>query len=734
MATYTESAERLVIAHEGMHIVFVQTPQGWRQTTCNTDDAPRGLVATTPQPPFQLSVLGKAWGFGQAMTSSYTNLPMEMALSDWSGDEASARFSYRHAELGLVVHVDYAFAPGAPVVRATATAVNEGDAPLVLAHLSSLCLSGVATDGLLPWNDPHKIRVHYGLQTWEGEGQWRAADLETLGVYPASMHQESTAFQVRSIGSYSTAKYIPMTVLEDLETRKTWFLQVETSSSWHYEVAPRGVHGRDLGALQLHAGGASERHIGWTKTLQPGAAFTTVPAAAGCCAGDFTDAVHALTRYRRAVLRLDPAWDGPCPVFYNDYMNGLWADPSEERSLPVIDAAAEAGVEGFCIDAGWFTPRGGSWGNGLGMWELSPDRFGARGLQGILDDIRERGMIPGLWLEFEVCGEDTPIAKEKPDAWFLCRHGRRANGGPRLFLNLCNPEVRAHLHGVIDRLVAMGVGFFKNDHNECTQLGDDTAGDSAADGLIDYTRALYSFADEVRARHPRLILENCGSGGMRQDNGIGSHFHLHSFSDQEIPYLCPSILTGQLAFILPEQLGIWATPTPLYFLDMHEPDTVRSEAYRAARADGEETIFTCVNGLCGNFYLSGRIDASDEVNRALVHEAVAVYKEERAHLHAAFPFWPLGFSRIGDASAWAAVGLANEANDRILLAVWRREGADDTVTLPLRGWAGRAARAELRYPGGEAYAVPFQYNADAGSLTVTLPKTNQARYFVIRAE
>ena len=154
----------------------------------------------------------------------------------------------------------------------------------------------------------------------------------------------------------------------------------------------------------------------------------------------------------------------------------------------------------------------------------------------------------------------------------------------------------------------------------------------------------------------------------------------------------------------------------------------------AARADGEETIFTCVNGLCGNFYLSGRIDASDEVNRALVHEAVAVYKEERTHLHAAFPYWPLGFSRIGDASAWAAVGLANEANDRVLLAVWRREGADDTVTLPLRGWAGRAAQAELRYPGGEPYAVPFQYNAEAGSLTVTLPKTNQARYFVIRAE
>jgi alpha-galactosidase len=160
---------------------------------------------------------------------------------------------------------------------------------------------------------------------------------------------------------------------------------------------------------------------------------------------------------------------------------------------------------------------------------------------------------------------------------------------------------------------------------------------------------------------------------------------------------------------------------------------VHSEAYKAARVDGEETIFTCVNGLCGNLYLSGRLDASDDTNRALTHEAVALYKREREHIHAAYPFWPLGFNRIGDATSWTAVGLADEDNTRVLLAVWRRDSARDTMDLPLRGWAGREARVRVLYPGGEEYAVPFQYHTASGVLAITLPKTTQARYFEVTA-
>lgn len=38
-------------------------------------------------------------------------------------------------------------------------------------------------------------------------------------------------------------------------------------------------------------------------------------------------------------------------VIFNDYMNCLWGHPTAEEEFPLIDAAAEAGCEYFCIDA-----------------------------------------------------------------------------------------------------------------------------------------------------------------------------------------------------------------------------------------------------------------------------------------------------------------------------------------------------------------------------------------------
>ena len=35
-------------------------------------------------------------------------------------------------------------------------------------------------------------------------------------------------------------------------------------------------------------------------------------------------------------------------------MNCLWADPTTEKELPLIDATAKAGCEYFVIDAGFF--------------------------------------------------------------------------------------------------------------------------------------------------------------------------------------------------------------------------------------------------------------------------------------------------------------------------------------------------------------------------------------------
>jgi alpha-galactosidase len=249
-----------------------------------------------------------------------------------------------------------------------------------------------------------------------------------------------------------------------------------------------------------------------------------------------------------------------------------------------------------------------------------------------------------------------------------------------------------------------------------------------AEGLVEHVRAFYRFIDEVRARHPKLILENCGSGGMREDPGILSHFHLQSTSDQEGYTRNPSIINGSLANVIPEQAGIWVYPNPHLFPENQAGREVfRSPERRAALADGEETVFNVVNGLCGNFYLSGRIECLDEENRALLREGVAVYKEERPFIRESFPVWPLGRCRLNDAG-FAAQGLISPDGRRLLLAVWRLASTEDTVKIDLSRWCAAGATVKLRYPFAPR-GMEFVYGE--GVLSVRLPKPNSARYFEI---
>ncbi|HZG58657.1 glycoside hydrolase family 36 protein [Paenibacillus sp.] len=723
----------VTVSHEQLRLLFERNENGLWQSALHADSVPLGAKKLGSAPPFQVSVAGKPYGRLSSMVSGYTSLPTEMRMEAFEerGNELFA--SYIHEQLGLVVEVHLEFIAGASVIRQRTLARNAGSEPVTLTHLSSASPQGIAIGGVLPWHHPEKIAVHYCRQAWNSEGQWRSAGLAELGVYPTSLHAVGASFHLASVGSQSTSRYAPMVVVEDKETGAVWFAQIETSSNWHLEIGYRGTE-REGGALFLHADGADERYGGWHHTLAPGESVESVPVSYGCCEGRFEQAVRQFTLYRRnRLLPTLPNTHTFYPLVYNDYMNCLWANPTEENILRQVDAAAAFGAEMYCMDAGWFSGLTQDWWNGLGDWVPSNDRFGERGLQGIFEYIKSKNMGIGIWIEMEVCGEDAALAR-KPDDWFLRRHGRRAGGGPRMFLDFSNPEVRQYLMQVIDRLVGMGATLIRNDCNDCIGAGDDTDGQSSASGLLRNMRAFYEFIEEVKRRHPHILMENCSSGGLRADYGMLSRFHLHSTSDQE-HYACnPSIISGLLAAVLPEQAEFWTYPYPLTFDRKDQPDHVLSSSYRESMADGEQTIFNMVNGLCGNMYLSGRIDAADERNRALILEGVQVYKQERGHIHRSFPIWPLGFHRIEDQTGWAAVGLTNESGNRTLLAVWRLGGAEPYQVMKLQGFAGAEARIRQLYPSDPSYAAEAAYNRFDGSVVFHFPNPYQARYFeVLRA-
>jgi alpha-galactosidase len=269
-------------------------------------------------------------------------------------------------------------------------------------------------------------------------------------------------------------------------------------------------------------------------------------------------------------------------------------------------------------------------------------------------------MVPGLWLEPEVIGIHSPL-KDKPDAWFFQRHGKRVIDHTRFLLDLRNPEVRAYLSAVVDRLVGeYKVGYIKMDYNVDGLEGTEFMADSAGQGLLEHNRALLSWLDEVLARYPDLTIENCGSGGGRMEYAMLSHLQLQSSSDQEDYRLYPSIAVGESAGVLPEQLAIWSYPL--------------------AGADEDAASFNMVSAMLFRIHQSGNLANLKPPVFDQVKNGLRIYKDViRRHTRTAVPYYPLGLPDITDHQSPISLGMRSSEND--FIAVWRLRGANK-VLLP----------------------------------------------------
>jgi len=545
---------------------------------------------------------------------------------------------------GLAVSVHFQAADGVPVVRSWVGVRNAGDSPVAVEAVGSFVVSGLAgLDALELW---------WAENDWLAECRWQRRPLRELLVdvnRSAHQHDPRGRFAISSQGTWSSGRYLPMGALSGASGALVW--QVESSAGWLWEVGERAS------AAYLALLGPTDREHQWRRVLPPGAAFSSVPAAVAVGA-DFTGAVGELTRYRRLLRRPHPDHQR-LPVIFNDYMNTLMGDPTTAKLLPLIDAAAEAGAETFVIDAGWYDDGDGWW-DSVGEWRPSTLRF-PDGLGAVLDRIRARGMTPGLWLEPEVVGVRSPVAAELPADAFFQRDGIRVVEHGRYHLDLRHPAAVKHLDQVVDRLVTeLGIGYLKLDYNISPGPGTDVNAASAGDGLLEHNRAHLDWLASIVDRHPGLTVENCASGGLRMDYALLALLQLQSTSDQQDPLRYPPIAAGAAAAVTPEQAAVWAYPQP--------------------EMSAGEIAFTMCTALLGRIHLSGHLDRMSPEQRALVAEAVAVYKEIRAEIATGVPFWPLGLP--GWTDDWIALGLHGQRADYVV--VWRRFGAAaDSIGLPL---------------------------------------------------
>ena len=358
-------------------------------------------------------------------------------------------------------------------------------------------------------------------------------------------------------------------------------------------------------------------------------------------------------------------------------MHCLWADPTEEKELALIEKAAALGCEYYCMDAGWYAD--GKWWDTVGEWQEQKKRF-PHGIKALFDIIRSRGMIPGIWLEIEVMGIQCPILDRFDDNCFFMRHGKRVINRGRYQLDFRSEKVRHFAHEVIDRVVAeYGAGFIKFDYNIDAGSGTEVNADSFGDGLLEHNRAYLEWIREIKRKYPDLILENCSSGGLRMDYAMLSEHHIQSLTDQanfrNIAYIAAAAPTA----VLPEQAGIWVCPR--------------------VGDSKDEIAYGMVSTILQRPYLSGQIAGLSDEGLQALKEGVDCFKRIREEIPVSVPFYPIGIPKHGD--GLFCVGFQYASCRRI--AVWCADEAQKEMLLPL---SCRSAR--VLYPSDTAIRVTVE--------------------------
>jgi len=185
---------------------------------------------------------------------------------------------------------------------------------------------------------------------------------------------------------------------------------------------------------------------------------------------------------------------------------------NEANQIMFIDRYLEEGIQldYWWMDAGWYVHHSGGWPR-VGTWEVDTARF-PKGLRAISDYAHGKGLKILVWFEPERVTAGTWLADNHPE-WVL----GGAKGG---LLNLGNDAARQWLTEHTDQLLnEQGIDLYRQDFNMDPLnhwRGADTP-DRQGITEIKHVTGYLAYWDELRRRHPNLLIDSCASGGRRND-------------------------------------------------------------------------------------------------------------------------------------------------------------------------------------------------------------------------
>jgi alpha-galactosidase len=183
----------------------------------------------------------------------------------------------------------------------------------------------------------------------------------------------------------------------------------------------------------------------------------------------------------------------------------------EEKQIMFIDRYLEEKIpiDYWWMDAGWYIQEKG-WPQ-VGTWEVDPKRF-PNGFKKISEHAHAHGIKILVWFEPERVAAGTWLAENHPE-WIF---GGKKGG----LLNLGNPEAWHWLVEHVDTLLKeQGIDLYRQDFNmdPLDYWRKNDSEDRQGITEIKHVTAYLAYWDELRHRHPDMLIDSCASGGRRND-------------------------------------------------------------------------------------------------------------------------------------------------------------------------------------------------------------------------
>jgi len=407
--------------------------------------------------------------------------------------------------------------------------------------------------------------------------------------------------------------------------------------------------------------GIHDRDFAWQ--LQPGESFQ-IPEAVLVYSreglGGMSRAFHGL--WQRHLL--PPRWvNKPRPVLLNSW-EAAYFDFDEDKLVDIARSAAQAGVELFVCDDGWFGHRDDDT-TSLGDW-YSDLRKLPGGIRRLGEQVRETGVQFGIWMEPEMVSPESDLYRAHPD-WCIRIPGREPiTARSQLTLDVGNPEVQDFIYDVVSTtLRESGAVYLKWDMNRnFSNIG--TAAlpkDRQKELPHRYILGLYAVMERLTHDFPDVLFEGCASGGGRFDPGMLYYVPQFWCSDNTDALSRCRIQYGTSLFLPTSAMGSHVSAVP---------------NHQTGRVTPLESRFAVAVSGCFGYELDPR-KLTEEEQAALRGQVAFAHRTDKLRLSGAF--YRLLSPFEGNDTAWMTV---SEDQKEALFTLVRGHALPNAVPMLVR--------------------------------------------------